>query len=564
MPGSSLGFTLSICFILAISEVQATPLFSDQCASVANNTNGTILLDQYGLLTTNQSEAWGIPYEACNALCGPLGGPGTFDWNFFSQGLSQWLLPWLALTAQLPFETKDKQSNFVALLLAVGSPALIVYSLALTILNSRSINREFRQIKEIKGPDVHPQQTKVIKAARTFLIESQHIPIQIYNGSKREFAQLIVNPDNWAWWCNLREEVRKTKRRWTYSLYIQVAWVCLSQFWAIVAFFTSGADNSVIGNALAINCLWIWMIPVVLGWVYVGTQSSAGSIKAALSSVPVPILGTQTNVRGECIGIRDRTTFNSPRMRLADPSGLDNSYMQEHNLDGTSTLSQGSICGLAVDDSITNATYPEMDPIHRNSQTLGMFSSFEPFHKFSYGLEDTKLDIELVEYGNSRPKSTNDLTDVEQQAQAILEEKAESGFHSDTFLGFSIQGADLEPGPIHNYARFWSHMNAVNHVVEAFTSLTQRQKREQTVHGRVWNPAKGQLAGNLEGSPEMMSKYISVDYKDVVDIPVHVNKQPVPVMNCFKAAFVAIALQWGSTGSALLIAYRYLVPFHPI
>lgn len=49
---------------------------------------------------------------------------------------------------------------------------------------------------------------------------------------------------------------------------------------------------------------------MVLGWVYIGTQTSAGSIKAAIASIMVPVLGRETDATGECIGIRDRTTFD--------------------------------------------------------------------------------------------------------------------------------------------------------------------------------------------------------------------------------------------------------------
>ena len=57
---------------------------------------------------------------------------------------------------------------------------------------------------------------------------------------------------------------------------------------SIIDFFTSPADETTVSVGLGINSLWIWMIPVTFGWVKVGTQTSALSIKAALKSVPVP------------------------------------------------------------------------------------------------------------------------------------------------------------------------------------------------------------------------------------------------------------------------------------
>ena len=240
-----------------------------QCAIDANQSfwrnpnTSTFLYDQHGRPTSSMAQAWGISYSSCKTLCGSPVYRNGYDWNALSQGLTSWLLPWLALTAQLPFETKDKQTNFMVLLLALGSPSLSIFSLVLTILNSRWINQIFRHVREdnkgLRPPS--PLQTKAIKDARVILMEIQHIPIQIINGPSREFAQLIVCPENWTWWPALRKEIQKTKREWTYSLYAQIGWVCVSQLVTIVDFFTSASYNAGIGVGLAINSLWIWEIP---------------------------------------------------------------------------------------------------------------------------------------------------------------------------------------------------------------------------------------------------------------------------------------------------------------
>ena len=328
---------LTLIWIITSVFVAQTDGFNyAQCAKDANTTywkapNDTFLRDQYGRSTNNYSEAWGIGYQSCLTICSDTYSTQYYDWNFLSQGLSSWVLPWLALTAQLPFATNDTQTNFMVLLLALGSPSLIMFSLALTILNSRSINRRFRQIKrDILSLD-SPQLAKAIKAARVFLIESQQIPIQIYNGPRREFAQLVVRPENWVWWQNLREEVQRTRRGWTYSLYAQVGWVCVTQVLAIVNFFVAASFNTSTGLGLAINSLWIWMIPVVLGWVHVGTQTSAGSIEEAIIRIKVPVLGDEKDLSGECIGIRDRTTFSDTLILEGHDASAGNGRHGEEN-----------------------------------------------------------------------------------------------------------------------------------------------------------------------------------------------------------------------------------------
>ena len=70
------------------------------------------------------------------------------------------------------------------------------------------------------------------------------------SGSRREFPQFVVCPENW-------KEIQKTKREWTYSLYSQIGRVSVSQLLSIVDFFTSASVNTSIGIGLAINSLWV-------------------------------------------------------------------------------------------------------------------------------------------------------------------------------------------------------------------------------------------------------------------------------------------------------------------
>jgi len=192
-------FNFTQCAIDAASEFLSAP-------------NSSFLVASDGTFTSNLSEAWGIKYSACNNLCGPRGGWEAFDWTYFSTSVSAWVLPWLALTAQLTYETRSSFNNLLSLLLAVGSPMLITYSLCLTILNNRWINKYFRGLRD-HNEELGRKQVKAIKAARVFLRESQHVPIRI-GQDKAEFAQLVVLPENRSWWESLGKEVLKSKRRW--------------------------------------------------------------------------------------------------------------------------------------------------------------------------------------------------------------------------------------------------------------------------------------------------------------------------------------------------------------
>lgn len=286
-----------------------------------------------------------------------------------------------------------------------------------------------------------------------------------------------------------------------------VGCVCVSQLLAIVDFFTSASFNTSIGIGLAINSLWSWMIPVVLGWVYVGTQTSAGSIKTAVASIVVPVLGLERGVSGECIGIRDRTTFDESCKRL------------------------------------------------RNTRH---FSPGPAVKSDSGQTKDQSEDIQLEDVSKYSQLATRTSADLEQQLQPLLGHDNRSSLAFGSFLGFSIAVCELEPGPIFNYARIWSHMNAVQHVAEAFSAVNHRQELKQTVNGQPWNDEVDEWDKNLKGSPEELSKYISVyeHGEDKPDFSVHGKSSSKLVHNCIAAAFVTMFLQWSSTGAAIVIAYK--------
>ena len=315
---------VAISIIIMIVGVHGSGIDWSLCAIQANQTywenpNGTFLHDRNGDHTSDISQAWGISYDSCVRIChAPEDNGNFYTWSSLSQGLQSWFLPWFTLTAQLPYGTMDRQSDLMAFFLALGSPALASYSLAIHVFNSRTINRKCRHLKELYQEVRLPGLLEAIQAMRVILIESQHIPVQVYNGCERGFAQLVVCPQNWIWWTSLKSEIQSNKRRRTFSLYAQVGYVSISQVLAIIDFFMSRSSVTNIGIGLAINTLWIWMVFVV-GWVFVGPQTSSDSIKKAISKTAVPKLGQVTDVDGKCIGIKDRTVFDdscsSPYLR---------------------------------------------------------------------------------------------------------------------------------------------------------------------------------------------------------------------------------------------------------
>ena len=478
----------------SIVKVNASFNYSD-CAARAfkefsANPGNTLLVDQDGKPTTRLDDAWGINYPMCHILCGTRDNAQFYDWKFLAQGISSWLIPWLALSAQLPFETKNKTTNLFALLLTLGSPALAVYSLALTLLNARRINQKFRHVKEENQWLHRPLQIKAIKAARSILIETQHVPIQVYNGRRREISQLIVHPKNWAWWCSLRQELLKKKRQWTYSLYAQVGWVCVSQLLAIIDFFTTTSrTGSSIDIGLSINSLWIWMIPTILGWVYVGTQNSAASIKAALIDTDVPTLGSESHFKGECIGLRDRTTYDQSSPFSQNSSKSNGSRKESRQVRKASELDFSASNSAAIDTSLE--TEQEYATTSASQEAYIPHHTSIPLDHSGTMYARASKDIELQAFAvDHQIDQSSTLQANEQEPQPAFHFDSPFDLLPQTFMNFSIAGDDIAPGPIYNYARVWTHTNAIDRIADSFLMSTSRQQQRETVHGHEFEPAR--------------------------------------------------------------------------
>lgn len=164
----------------AYSALNWTQCALDATAAYHSNPNSTFLVGIDGVSTDNITKAWGISYNSCNKLCGPVGADDKFQWLTFLTGISSWILPWFALMAQLPYETEDTMSDISALILAMGSPLLVTYSLCVTILSSRWITKKLKSLRKQEQNRIDGQtkgRLMMMDGAWSFLNGSQHVPL---------------------------------------------------------------------------------------------------------------------------------------------------------------------------------------------------------------------------------------------------------------------------------------------------------------------------------------------------------------------------------------------------
>jgi hypothetical protein len=299
-----------------------------------------------------------------------------------------------------------------------------------------------------------------------------------------------------------------------------------------VDFFTSAVNNNTIGLGVAVNTLWIWMIPVTLGWVWVGTQNSASTIRGALMSVEASVGSPPHKLKGHMIGFKDCSDDDSPISRQMDLEA-----------------NQGAVYPNTLDHTGVN---------------------------------------------NSGQQDAIEMTDIKIAAEAerhlLIKSTPIKGLPRRMILGFSIAGYALEPGPIFNYARVWNHLRIAEYVGNAFCALNANLKGKRSIQGDAWIEDPHRWKENLQGwhagkiiananspttsatdtaslagtsldqdvshevTPSEIEKYVFSRFNTNGGGP------PGVTHNFIVAIVVALILQWGTTGSAILIAYQS-VPF---
>ncbi|AEO68703.1 uncharacterized protein THITE_2053488, partial [Thermothielavioides terrestris NRRL 8126] len=160
----------------------------------------------------------------------------------------------------------------IGLCLAVGSPALITYSLALTLFNrswavkqvQRLLDRSVRRRQHLPAALAHTaaefEQFEVrLQSFLSLAVEGQQVPLRA-SVVRHWLSSLIVSPANTAWWATVRERVRLSRRRPTLSLHAQISLAGI--VWVFTIFTGVSAAVGAINTAIEIatSTLWVWLV----------------------------------------------------------------------------------------------------------------------------------------------------------------------------------------------------------------------------------------------------------------------------------------------------------------
>jgi len=182
--------------------------------------------------------------------------------------------------------------------MAIGSPALAGYSLAITRLNSRWLSRQFLYLN-------FPNKEQIPSAVSAL----QHIPFKIETSGSL-LPSLIVLPQNDRYWRALSVAAKRT-RQWSIPVAMNIVWVLVAFLLTIVdSFVDFNHFITVPGDAgYSIAAVWTYILPLVVGWLHVGSQPDSDHLRSALvaaqeiayvATASEPILATRVTGCSTC------------------------------------------------------------------------------------------------------------------------------------------------------------------------------------------------------------------------------------------------------------------------
>ncbi|KAJ8131871.1 hypothetical protein O1611_g1750 [Lasiodiplodia mahajangana] len=476
----------------------------------------------------------GIDYKACVEYCGYNHLSTVFSFEIFS-GATNYLLPWLALTAQLPFETGENEvlANMISFSYAVGSPMLITYSLATTILNQHWLREKFRKLE---APDRPLHLTS--KNVRIFLQESQQLPLRL-SQEDGSLASLIVLSDNVDWWEKLKTSILLTRRGVTLSLVAQILVAVLSWILTVISAFESSLGNASEALALSSGTLWVWLVPIIYGWIVVGTQRQHGTIVRAL--------------KRDMINISDG---HPPSHSSPDRSR------------------NGRTSRDTLTDTLVDAPTRSVPAVHGNEpqQVRSGTGSNRPVVSRASSSQRSSV-AQIVEERQKAFKVAHERKLMQPVTRSPIEdgffrlEPPSSDFDIPNCLGLSVAGDEKQEGPAFNYARIFTWWNMANRLYQALEETDENLDKGLDLD--LKHVPRDQKFGqdNLKGDVLALSRYCGltriderlgepgIEPEEISEYPRWSQLDSEFYQRMIIAMAIAVYVQWGIISAGLIIAY---------
>jgi len=162
----------------------------------------------------------------------------------------------------------DPLEDVLNFLMTIGSPCLAAYSLQITHLNAWWLTKSVLGLK-------YPNSKAIAAVMSAF----SHVPIRI-SSNPTLLPSLIVLPHNDGYWNLLHKEVEKT-RRWSIPLVMNFVWVVFATLLTVIGSFYTPITGDV---GYAIVATWTYLLPLIMGWLYVGSQPEPNHLRDSLEA----------------------------------------------------------------------------------------------------------------------------------------------------------------------------------------------------------------------------------------------------------------------------------------
>ncbi|KAK7046249.1 hypothetical protein R3P38DRAFT_3420853 [Favolaschia claudopus] len=485
-------------------STEYVPSWQQSCANLFDcNSPGLVDIDGQSVLCrpniTNvalDSNVWGITYSACQEKCGMDMIRQEFNFTESAIPLVTWLLPWLTLIAQLPFEAVGWR-NLLSACTCLGSPALTVYSLALTASNRVYIDKKFNRLKS-KIPAKYGYLVKRLDSIAFVLKEAQQCPVRA-NQRHGELAMLLTVKDHERenFWKGAERDLKNTRRDFTYSFAAQVFMAFITYLFSFIAAVHDSLGSPDVALQFASSTVWSWMeFTVVFGYIRVGCQNKSGTVREALER---------------------------------DPSRS----LNDLSLHQTALRPSGDLYEPLPQIPNTLPSTPVFTP-DKSSKALPT----TPNSKESF--DTSGLNLRTFPTHQHAPLNTGSGGD--DQTMVLRDVEIETPLLSVRCWGFDLRGEEIYEGPVFNYARVLTWFALTRHIERALATSIQKFRRGHAI------PTTETEAAELCGfypTRQDLAAYIPWS-----DIPHFVLKRMI------FATVIALVLQWGSTGAAIYIAYN--------
>ena len=379
------------------------------------------------------------------------------------------------------------------MILAIGSPALAGYSLAITRLNGRWLTRQFQYLR-------FPNKFNLPLA----LSALQHIPFRI-DTSGALLPSLIVLHQNDRYWKLLGVAARRT-RQWSIPVAMNIVWALVALLFTIVdSFVDFNYFITVPGDAgYSIAALWTFLLPVVVGWLHVGSQLEADHLRDALNDAHEVAYVATTSEPVLATEIPNRCT------RAIEPSTR---FIDHVNLDEEKTT-----------------------PIFNYSRTF-IWSQHAEYILRLYEHAANKAEQKIT-VRNGGEWVSEDGDNIMARDRVGNDEEV---------IQYCTEEPGAHPSPSHGFPQLPTLLSSYSAVPTAPNHATMPFPIAHT-------NANAPMQRRTPSTPSLSSKYDEEKLPPGFRVT---HEKPVFATGVFHrvafATFLALALQWGTTGAAVLI-----------